>query len=161
MLRCALAIAVVALIAGCGVKPAPIYRDDGTSWEGRLPSVGRDHLLNELSMYYGTPYLEGGAGVTGIDCSGLVRVVFSSLGVNLPRTAHEQFARGIPLGRKHVRTGDLIFFGTAGSPTHVGIALTNSDMVHASASRGVVVDSIDDFSRSMRLAGIRRIVRLS
>ena len=161
VLRLALAIAVVAVIAGCGVRPAPIYREGGLSWEGRLPSVGRDHLLNEVSMYYGTPYLEGGTGVTGIDCSGLVRMVFSSLGVSLPRTASEQFACGIPVGRGDVRTGDLVFFGKSRSPTHVGIALTNGEMVHASSSRGVVVDSIDGFSRSIHLLGVRRIVRLA
>jgi cell wall-associated NlpC family hydrolase len=154
---CALLLVAV---AGCGLKPVPIYRDEGSSREARLPNVNRDDLMNELSMYHGVSYQEGGMSVSGVDCSGLVRVVFGSLGVSLPRTCMQQYGYGLPVSRKEIRTGDLVFFGKAGTPTHVGVAVSGREMVHASTSRGVVIENIDAFSDVMRLVGIRRIVRL-
>jgi cell wall-associated NlpC family hydrolase len=125
-----------------------------------LPEVDREHLLNELSLYHGAPYLEGGTSIAGIDCSGLVRKVFGSLGVALPRTVVEQYGHGMPVSRRQLRTGDLLFFGGRNEPTHVGIAVSSRDMIHSSASRGVTLDNIDEFSGSMNLIGIRRIVRV-
>ena len=157
----ALFVTVIAIAAGCGMKPAPIYRDQTSSLEARLPRVSRDQLLNELSLYHGARYQEGGSSLSGIDCSGLVQVVFAALGVRLPRTARDQFGHGMAVSRKDVRTGDLVFFGDAGLPSHVGIAVSGSDMMHASSSNGVVLEGIDEFSGHMPLVGVRRIVRLN
>ena len=142
------------------MKPAPIYRDQTSSLEAQLKRVSRDDLLNELSMYHGVRYEEGGSSLSGIDCSGLVWSVFGSLGVSLSRTAQEQFAHGIPLGRSDVRTGDLVFFGPGSRPRHVGIAMSYREMMHASSSRGVILEDIDSFSTTSELVGVRRIVRL-
>jgi cell wall-associated NlpC family hydrolase len=140
---------------------APVYRDQTSAIDAELPRVNRDDLLSEISSYHGAPYLEGGTTTTGIDCSGLVSSVFGSLGVGLPRTALEQYGRGEPVGRKNARTGDLVFFTKGSRPSHVGIAISNREMVHSSKSRGVVLESIDEFSRSMKLVGIRRVVSLN
>jgi cell wall-associated NlpC family hydrolase len=161
MRRPAVAFLVLIALSGCAIRPAPIYRDQTSSLEAQLPRVSRDDLLNELSMYHGVRYEEGGTGVSGIDCSGLVYSVFGSLGVSMPRTAEGQFARGIPLGRSDVRTGDLVFFGSGGRPSHVGIAMSHREMMHASSSRGVVLEDIDSFSKTSDLVGVRRIVRLN
>lgn len=153
-------LVVSALLAGCGMKPAPIYRDQTASLEARLPRVSREQLLNEMSVYHGARYLDGGNSLSGIDCSGLVQAVFVSLGVRLPRTTREQSGYGIALSRQDVRTGDLVFFGEAGLPSHVGIAVSDTEMMHASSSRGVVLESIDAFSEVVPLVGVRRVVRL-
>lgn len=142
------------------MKPAPLYRDQASSLEARLPRVRRDDLMNELSMYHGTRYKDGGYSLSGVDCSGLVGSVFAPLGVDLPRTAREQFAEGIPVGRRDVRTGDLVFFGTGRVPTHVGIAVSNTEMIHASSSRGVILESVDSFAEGLDLLGIRRVARV-
>jgi hypothetical protein len=42
----------------------------------------------------------------------------------------------------------------------VGIAISNTEVVHASASRGVVIDSIEELDRAMDASGFRRVVRL-
>jgi hypothetical protein len=160
MLRLLLALAGIGFLAGCGVKPAPIYRDQASSLEARLSRVHRDDFLNELSLYQGAPYQEAGSSITGVDCSGLVLAVFGSFGVRLPRTVMEQFGHGLPLGRRDVRTGDLVFFGKGDQPTHVGIAVSGREMFHSSSSRGVILEDIDEFSRSLKILGIRRIVRL-
>ncbi len=154
-----LIVALALLPFGCSQMARPLYRDQSSKYyEAKLVTVSRDELLNEISLYHGVPYLEGGCSVKGVDCSCLVRLVFGAVGVKLPRTVKEQYGCGLPRSRSHITTGDLVFFGR-GVPTHVGIALNNSEMIHAS-SKGVVIDRIDDVAAEMGLVGIRRIARL-
>ncbi|MFZ1946550.1 MAG: C40 family peptidase [bacterium] len=154
-------LALVLVAAGCSsMKPAPIFTTRTAVADEGLPMVAREDLLNELSMYQGVPYAEGGDSFDGIDCSGLVSAVYEPLGVKVPRTAADQFAAGIEVSRQAVRTGDLVFFGGARLPDHVGIAVSNEEMVHASRSRGVILEKIEVFSRAEDFRGARRIVGL-
>jgi hypothetical protein len=156
----AFVFAAVAL-AGCGgMRPAPVFTDRQLVMEDGLPIVAREDLLNEVSLYHGVPYKAGGKSTSGVDCSGLVLEVLAPLGVKMPRTVVEQFATGISIGRKNVRTGDLVFFGRQRVPEHVGIAVSGEEMVHASASRGVAVDKISDFAETTKFRGARRVVLL-
>lgn len=150
----------MALWTGCGLRAVPMYRNPNQTIEASLPVVGRDDLLSELSMYLGTPYREGGNNLNGIDCSGLARAVYGALGVDLYRRVIDQYGQGVPVSRRNVGTGDLVFFGRGGIPTHVGIAVSRRQMTHSSSSRGVVVEDIDEFSKSTKLIGIRRVARL-
>jgi hypothetical protein len=150
----------MAVSAGCGLRAVPMYRDPSPTVETSLPVVERDGLLSELSLYKGTPYREGGSSLSGIDCSGLARAVYGGLGVGLYRRVIDQYGQGVPVSRRDVGTGDLLFFGRGGTPTHVGIAVSGSQMTHSSSSGGVVVEDIDEFSRSMKLLGIRRVAIL-
>jgi hypothetical protein len=154
-----LTLAILA-VGGCAIRPAPLFTSHEVLLDEGLPLVGREDLLNELSMYYGVPYRNGGDSFDGIDCSGLVRRVFEPLGVSVPRTVVEQFEVGVPISDRQIMTGDLVFFGSGASPDHVGIAVSSEEMVHASTSRGVVLSRIDAFAGSARLQGVRRIVRL-
>jgi cell wall-associated NlpC family hydrolase len=56
-------------------------------------------------------------------------------------------------------TGDLVFFGGR-TPDHVGIAVSDREMVHASTTRGVVLDDMAAFAKTSRLSGVRRVVAL-
>ena len=151
----------MAVLAGCGLRAVPMYRDPSPTVEAsRLPVVERNDLLSELSLYLGAPYREGGNSLSGIDCSGLARAVYGALGVDLYRRAIDQYGQGVPVSRRDVGTGDLLFFGRGGIPSHVGIAVSVSQMTHSSSSRGVIVEGIDEFSKSMKLIGIRRVARL-
>ena len=72
----------------------------------------------------GTPYIWGGEtpGV-GFDCSGLVQAAYHAAGIDLPRTAQEQYDTGpqLPPGFP-LLAGDLVFFGASpGDVTHVGV----------------------------------------
>jgi hypothetical protein len=148
-------------LAGCGgMRSAPVFTGRQLALEDGLPIVAREDLLNEVSLYHGVPYKAGGTSTGGVDCSGLVLEVLAPLGVKLPRTVTEQFAAGISVGRKNVRTGDLVFFGRERVPEHVGIAVSGEEMVHASASRGVVVDKISNFAETTKFRGARRVVLL-
>lgn len=69
------------------------------------------------------------------DCSGLTQWTYGKAGINLPRTAQQQYdvTQHIPLSE--AQAGDLVFFHStynAGSYiTHVGIYLGNNRMFHA------------------------------
>ncbi|MGH9061734.1 MAG: C40 family peptidase, partial [Acidimicrobiales bacterium] len=81
----------------------------------------------------GTPYVWGGTtpGV-GFDCSGLVQWVYDKLGVRLPRTSQQQWAALPHLPANAPLTpGDLVFFGPANGPTHVGLYVGNGLMIDA------------------------------
>ncbi|MFG3510627.1 C40 family peptidase [Streptomyces sp. NPDC047821] len=57
----------------------------------------------------GTPYVWGGTGRGGYDCSGLVQAAWRSAGVTLPRTTYEQVHAGTRVRRAALRPGDLVF----------------------------------------------------
>ena len=80
------------------------------------------------------PYRWGGTSPKGFDCSGLVQYTYKRVGVNLPRTAAEQFKATRRIKRKYTARGDLIFFHTRRSGRyvdHVGIYLGNGQFIHA------------------------------
>lgn len=85
-------------------------------------------IMDEALKYEGWRYVYGGASpTTSFDCSGLTQWTYGKAGINLPRTAQQQYdvTQHIPLSE--AQAGDLVFFHStynAGSYiTHVGIYL--------------------------------------
>jgi len=152
--------ACIFALAGCSLKPAPLYTTRDFTLEESLPAVGREDLLNEMSVYHGVRYRDGGTSIDGVDCSGLVQAVFGALSVPVPRTVLEQFESGVAVSKRGIKTGDLVFFGPASRPDHVGIAVSGQEVLHASPSRGVVVETIDALDRAEGFRGARRLVKL-
>ncbi len=119
--------------------------------------LDESRLMNSLESYKGTPYLYGGTSRSGIDCSGLVLVVYREQGVTLPRTSRLQARVGQAVDAGQLRVGDLIFFNTSGRGiSHVGIATGPDTFVHGSTSRGVVEDRLSkDYWRSRYITARR------
>ncbi len=116
-------------------------------------------LINVATQFLGSPYRFGGNGQRGFDCSGFVRTVYSAVGVELPRSAREQFRVGRRVPTHELRPGDLVFFRTyRPHASHVGIYLGSGLFVHA-ATRGreVRIDSLDDDYYRKRYLGARRL----
>lgn len=123
------------------------------------PPLGR-HLIMQARRFLGVPYLWGGITTTGFDCSGLVRAVARSFGLELPRDTRDQITAGNSVDPGGIRSGDLLFFDR-----HVALAMSDGRFIHASrAAGGVTINSLRSDAMEFRkdladtFAQARRIV---
>lgn len=103
-------------------------------------------LFERIAMrYLNAPYLWGGRSPFGIDCSGLVQVVYKFCGINLKRDAYQQAEEGTVVNFiEEALPGDLAFFhNDEGRIIHVGIVLKDNRIIHASGK--VRIDKVDHF----------------
>ncbi|MFI7244526.1 C40 family peptidase [Streptomyces qinglanensis] len=77
----------------------------------------------------GKPYVWGGTGPAGYDCSGLTQAAWRAAGVSLPRTTYSQIHAGRRVPRGDLAPGDLVFFYD--SVSHVGLYVGGGRMIHA------------------------------
>jgi peptidoglycan endopeptidase LytE len=106
------------------------------------------------------PYKFGGNTLYGIDCSAFVQKVFSFLGLKLPRTAREQFNKGVTVSVNELSIGDLVFFRTYASfPSHVGIYIGENLFIHASSkNKKVTIDKITEPFYTKRFIAAKRLL---
>lgn len=111
------------------------------SAQKKVNSSNVDELIELAKAFIGVPYLWGGKTPFGFDCSGFVQTLFDFFLLEIPRDSKDQMKCGMLVRRENLRLGDLIFF-----PGHVGIYLSNGEIIHANLSRGHV--SIDSLEKS-------------
>ncbi len=131
------------------------------SGNDNLKNLGiRDRLTLFAKKMLDIPYKFGGNTSFGIDCSAYVQKAYSIIGLDLPRTAREQFHVGEAVNKEHLDIGDLVFFKTYASfPSHVGIYLGNNLFIHASSkSKKVTIDSLDTPYYLKRFIGAKRLI---
>src|SRR5699024_1233149 len=77
----------------------------------------------------GLPYVYGGTGPNGYDCSGLVQAAWRQAGVDLPRTTYAQANLGTQIhDMSALQPGDIMFFS---GQSHHGLYAGDGQMVHA------------------------------
>ncbi|QSX80017.1 C40 family peptidase [Lysobacter solisilvae] len=160
-------VAIGLLLAGCGGteqavrRPAPAHR----VWPVVAPRdpVRANAVLMRAIGLVGTPYRYGGnTPETGFDCSGLVNYVYRDmLDLSLPRSSRELAAwQGPRIEPERLAAADLVFFGSGGSVSHVGIYVGEGRFVHAPSSGGTVrLDHLDGSYWRDHYSGAKRILR--
>ncbi|BDA80786.1 hydrolase [Leptospira kobayashii] len=140
-----------------GITNTPEEKDWRYLSSGNLETV--------VSDWIGTRYQYGGSSKSGTDCSGFTRSVLTDerLGVPgklLPRSASDQARIGDSVNRSDLKAGDLVFFSASPNQnkiTHVGLSMGKGEFSHASSSRGVIVQSLNEKWWTDRYTGARRI----
>jgi hypothetical protein len=121
----------------------------------------RKSLVAAALSYLNAPYLWGGKSPFGIDCSGLVQMVYKIHGTFLMRDASQQADQGITLSFvEEAEPGDLAFFDNEeGHIIHVGMVLPEQQIIHASGKvridrldhQGIYNEEIRGYSHQLRL----------
>ncbi|MBA3756801.1 MAG: C40 family peptidase [Nitrosomonas sp.] len=109
------------------------------------PSQIKKALYSQFNDWQGVRYQRGGLSQHGIDCSGFVHLTFKSkLGLHLPRTTWMQARVGKEVRKDNLRAGDLVFFRTGATSSHVGIYVEKNKFLHASQKKGVTISRLDN-----------------
>jgi peptidoglycan endopeptidase LytE len=144
------------------LSQAPIDTDTGKVFESKELSEMelQDRLILFAKKLLDIPYRFGGSSLLGIDCSAYVQKVYGLIGIDLPRSARQQFFEGNPVDKEELSIGDLVFFRTYASfPSHVGIYLGNDLFIHASSKgKKVTIDSLGTPYYLKRFIGAKRLI---
>ena len=163
--RAGVLLLLAAALSGCGGdklvrQPLPAHR----SWPVVAPpdpARANAVLMRAISLV-GTPYRYGGnTPESGFDCSGLVNYVYRDmLDVRLPRSSRDLAAwQGPRIKPERLAAADLVFFGSGGSVSHVGIYVGEGRFVHAPSTGGTVrLDHLDGPYWRDHYSGAKRVL---
>lgn len=137
---------LILILSSCGTRKYTVKSDTKASRTAdAMSNLRSKQLYRFITDWTGVKYRFGGLDKGGIDCSGFAFLLEKEIyGVTLPRISRDQakFVRNKSMDR--LEEGDLIFFSFGGNDVdHVGIYLNNGFFVHASTTRGVIVDDLN------------------
>ena len=163
-------LSLCVLLVACGgdkqiVRRSPASQPPARVWphvEPENPGASNAVLMRAISLV-GTPYRYGGNTPDGgFDCSGLVNYVYRDmLALNLPRTSRDLAGyQGPKIQPTRLASGDLVFFGSSGNVSHVGIYVGEGRFVHAPSTGGTVrLDRLDGPYWRDHYSGAKRVLR--
>lgn len=133
-----------------GKKDNVVKKTDSNPLKEKLglsnKEIKNSKLYSFINDWYGVPYKYGGCAKSGVDCSCFTNNLYQAVyGRKTQRTAGDIYKECEKLTIEKIKQGDLIFFKTNGnSISHVGIYLKNNKFVHASTSKGVMINDLDE-----------------
>ncbi|MBR9764816.1 MAG: C40 family peptidase [Rhodobacteraceae bacterium] len=132
-------------------------------------------MMHWATRYVGIPYVDGGRDVSGLDCWGVLQLVYRErLKVDLP-TYGDISARDLRRIAREIgsasdmwpwadapvpREMDVAVMAAPGRrfPVHVGVVLRGGQLLHSEAASGCCIVQLADFSVRFRILGYRRYI---
>lgn len=151
-------LAAMAFLSSCGSRRSTVYKESrGAKAAEAMSNVKSKELYRFITDWTGVRYRLGGLDKRGIDCSGFALLLNKEIyGLKLPRRSKDQADVIKEKNVSQLKEGDLIFFSFGGNGIdHVGVYLNHGFFVHASTTRGVIVDdlSLPAYQRVLVKAG--------
>ena len=96
----------------------------------------RASVVSYALQFVGNRYVWGGTSLEkGVDCSGFTMRILGKYGISLPHSSKAQPSYGTKISASEAKPGDLFFYGSGRSISHVAIYIGNGQIVHASNKR--------------------------
>ena len=96
----------------------------------------RASVVSYALQFVGNRYVWGGTSLEkGVDCSGFTMRILGKYGISLPHSSRAQPSYGTKISASEAKPGDLFFYGSGSSISHVAIYIGNGQIVHASNKR--------------------------
>lgn len=128
--------------------------EEVAKYDGEAKDISKKHSKTQVIVtakkLLKIPYLWGGKGKQGYDCSGFCQMVFKTNGYILPRDSYQQAEKGKTVKLSEVQPGDLVFFQR--KPQHI----ENGRVVHV----GIVLENENNKVKVIHSAGMVRINKL-
>lgn len=120
-----------------------------------------------FEQYIGIPYLEKGRDASGVDCWGLVRLIYKNeLQIDLPSFSAEytqtdtarieeliaQYKEGWQETLEPI-IGSIVLFRVFGNESHVGVVVSSTHFIHVRENQDSVIESLDSTSWARRRVG--------
>lgn len=104
--------------------------------ESKGVSSTRVSIVEYAKQFLGNPYVWGGTSLTkGADCSGFTMSIYAHYGVSLPHSSSAQSRMGTKVSSDELKPGDLLFYGSGKSVSHVAMYIGGGKVIHASTEK--------------------------
>lgn len=137
-------LCLLAFLVACGSAPKD-YSSNQSRGKNYDPQKA-NAIVSMAKRMLGQPYRFGGSNpLEGFDCSGLVQFTHSQVSKGIPRVSKQQYQRSATIKLSQLKPGDLLFYKTASTPTHVVIYIGDRKFIHApSSGKEVKIGSMDN-----------------
>lgn len=103
---------------------------------GQGVSDVRVDMIQYACQFVGNRYVWGGTSLTnGVDCSGFTMRIYEKYGIYLPHSSKAQANCGTRIDASQAKPGDLFFYGSGKSISHVAMYIGGGQVVHASSAK--------------------------